>query len=114
MRFRVRLTIGALFFFVASLAARAQGTLRFADLNDFRRENGQTIRQCRIGCRTFGMLNGEGYNVVLFLTWFTGNSQNPIGHIGRGKLADSGWYFVVAMDVRETDAKVGYGGELGG
>ena len=44
MRFRVRLTIIVLFFFLTHLSAHRQETLRSAELGAFRLEKGQTMR----------------------------------------------------------------------
>jgi homoserine O-acetyltransferase len=41
--------------------------LQFADLGDFRLENGASIRNCRVGYRTFGKLNAGKSNAVVFL-----------------------------------------------
>jgi homoserine O-acetyltransferase len=89
---------------IAALAAlqplRAEGELRLADLGDFRLESGQVIRECRMGYRTFGTLNRERSNAVLFPTWFAGTSQDLVnlGLIGPGRLADTSRWFVVAVD----------------
>ncbi len=99
MIFRVRIMITVMLVFLASVSARGQeATLRFAELGDLRLENGQTIRQCRIGYRTFGALSADKSNVVLLTTWFTGTAQNLIGSIGPGRLVDSSRYFVIAVD----------------
>jgi homoserine O-acetyltransferase len=74
------------------------GELKFADLGDFRLESGEVIHECRIGYRTFGNLNSERSNAVLFPTWFSGNSQALAGNIGSGKVVDSGTYYVIAVD----------------
>ncbi|MCU0530937.1 MAG: alpha/beta fold hydrolase [Syntrophales bacterium] len=89
---------------LAALAApsplRAEGELRLADLGDFRLEGGGVIRECRVGYRTFGALNPERSNAVLFPSWFGGTSQDLVnlGLIGPGKLADTSRWFVVAVD----------------
>ncbi len=89
---------------LAALAApaplRAEGELRLADLGDFRLEGGGAIRECRVGYRTFGALNPERSNAVLFPSWFGGTSQDLVnlGLIGPGKLADTSRWFVVAVD----------------
>jgi homoserine O-acetyltransferase len=72
--------------------------LKFAELGDFLLESGETIRDCRIGYRTFGSLNPQKSNAVLFPTWYSGTSQNLVGLIGPGKLVDSTNYFVIAVD----------------
>jgi homoserine O-acetyltransferase len=89
---------------LVSLAApqllHAQGELRLADLGDFRLESGQVINDCRLGYRTFGTLNKEQSNAILFPTWFAGTSKDlvDLGFIGPSRLADTSRYFVVAVD----------------
>ena len=74
------------------------GDLRFGRLGDFRLESGESIRDCRIGYRTYGRLDEAQSNAVLFPTWFSGTSQQLAGNIGRGKIVDSGRYYVIAVD----------------
>lgn len=71
---------------------------RFANLGDFKLHNGGVIRNCRIGYRTFGRLNADKSNVVVFPTWAGGNTEQLKSNIGPGKLIDSASYFVVAID----------------
>ena len=78
--------------------ASGQDNLRFGQLGDFRLETGAVIRDCRIGYRTFGKLNAERSNTVLFPTWFTGTTKDLAGLIGPGKLVDSSQYYVIAVD----------------
>ena len=79
---------------------RADGELRFAALGNFPLENGRVIEDCRLGYRTFGRLNPERTNAVLFPTWLAGTSEDLArhGYIGPERLADTGRYFVVAVD----------------
>jgi len=72
--------------------------LKFADVGDFRLESGAVIRDCRIGYRTFGKLNAEKSNAVLFPTWFGGTTENLIGFIAPGKLVNPDKYFVILAD----------------
>ena len=89
----------SLIVFLFSLAAIAQnGQQQFASLGDFKLENGETIRDCRIGYRTFGQLNGDKSNAVLFPTWFTGTSAQLIEQVGPGKVVDSSRYYVILVD----------------
>lgn len=72
--------------------------LQYANLGDFRLENGSVIHDCRLGYREFGKLNAAKSNAVLFPLWFTGRSGDAIGDIGPGRLVDDTKYFVVAID----------------
>ncbi|HXI83640.1 MAG TPA: alpha/beta hydrolase [Verrucomicrobiae bacterium] len=88
--------LSLLLFFLANFA-NAQ-TLQFAQLGDFKLESGEVIRDCRIGYRTFGTLNSNQSNAVLFPTWALGTTEQLIGNIGSNKLVDSTKYFVIAVD----------------
>lgn len=96
----LRLTALAL---VLSFTATAQtppvpGAQQFANIGNLKLQNGQVIRDCRLGYRTFGQLNDDKSNAVLFPTWFGGRTAELVGLIGPGKLVDSTKYFVVAVD----------------
>jgi homoserine O-acetyltransferase/O-succinyltransferase len=70
---------------------------RFADLGDFKLESG-VLMECRIGYRTFGTLNSDRSNVILFPTWAGGTTEELSGNVGPGKLVDSSKYFVILVD----------------
>jgi homoserine acetyltransferase len=89
--------------FTLLMTARAQappasGAQQFASIGNLKLQNGQAIRDCRLGYRIFGQLNDDKSNAVLFPTWFGGRTQNLVDLIGPGKLVDSTRYFVVAVD----------------
>src|SRR5690349_14212526 len=84
--------------FTVAQSAPTAAPAQYASLGDFKLENGQIIRDCRVAYRTFGQLNAEKSNVVLFTTWFTGNTAELIDAIGPGKLIDSSKYYVIAVD----------------
>ena len=100
MTVRSRLLIAAIVLFLAASASYAEGELKFAELNNFRLENGETIQGCRLAYRTFGSINADGSNVILFPAWLAGTSQDlvDLGLIGPGKLADTSRFFVIAVD----------------
>ena len=84
---------------VGCLLADAQAQeLQFGSLGNLRLENGQTIRNCKIGYRTFGKLSADKSNVILFTTWFTGTTKQLAGFMGPGKLVDTSRYFAIAVD----------------
>ena len=71
---------------------------QFAQLGDFRLESGEVIRDCRIGYRTFGKLNTEKSNAILFPTWAGGTTDQLKSSFGSGKLVNTDKYFVIAVD----------------
>ncbi len=72
--------------------------LQMARLGDFKLESGEVIRDCVMGYRTFGQMNADKANVVLFPTAFGWRSSGLAGRIGAGKMIDSTKYFVIAVD----------------
>lgn len=93
-----RLLTSVSFIIIFYTAVSAQSIQKYADLGSFKLENGQTIKDCRIGYRIYGKLNSNKSNAILFPTWFGGNSAGLSFLIGPGKIADSTKYFVIAVD----------------
>lgn len=81
--------------FPGLLSAQEQQTAR---IGDFKLESGEVIRDCAIGYRTFGTLNPDKSNAVLFPTAFGWRSAGLATRIGAGKLVDSARYYVIAVD----------------
>jgi len=69
-----------------------------AELGSFKLESGAIIQDCRIGYRTFGTLNGNKSNAVLFPTWFGGISEHLGNLVGPDKLVDSTCFYIIAID----------------
>ena len=78
--------------------ALAQGDLRIADLGELRLESGQVIKDCRIGYRTYGELNRDKSNAILFPSWFGGTSKDLVEFVNPSGPVDSSKYFVVTVD----------------
>jgi homoserine O-acetyltransferase len=85
---------GLLLFAIVAHAQEQQ----FANIGDLKLQNGGVIRNCRIGYRTFGTLNGDKSNVVVFPTWAGGTTEQLKSNFGPGRLIDTTLYFVVAID----------------
>ncbi len=56
---------------------------QWASLGEFKLESGESIRDCRIGYRTYGRLNAARSNVILWPTWFTGRTEDLAGYFGK-------------------------------
>jgi homoserine O-acetyltransferase len=78
--------------------SRAQGQLQVAELGECPLESGETIQDCRVAYRTFGELNAERSNAVLFTTQLTGTSAQIAGYVGSDGLVDTTKHFVIAVD----------------
>jgi homoserine O-acetyltransferase/O-succinyltransferase len=72
--------------------------LQFAQLGDFPLENGEVIRNCRVGYRTFGRLAPDRSNAVLMVPWAMGTSRQLAMQIGPGRLVDDTTHFIIAVD----------------
>jgi homoserine acetyltransferase len=92
-----RLSILATILLFSTLAF-AEGEQQLANLGACKVESGETIQDCRIGYRTWGTLNEKKANVVIMLTWFTGNSGDLADFVGATKYVDPAKYYVIAID----------------
>jgi homoserine O-acetyltransferase len=95
--------IPVLFGFAAALADQAQqpsaeSQQQFAELGVCKLASGHQITGCRLGYRTWGQLNPQRSNAVLFPTWFSGTTSNIQALVGPGNLVDPANYFVIAVD----------------
>jgi homoserine O-acetyltransferase/O-succinyltransferase len=82
----------------ALINVAAAQELQMASVGDLRLVSGEVIRDCRIGYRTFGQLNADKSNVVVFATWFRGTTKDLIDSFGPAKLVDTSKYYVIAID----------------
>lgn len=89
-----KLFIITLLFLVQSAYAQQ----RYYQIGDYQLENGQVLKDCKIGYRTFGKLNADKSNAVLVPTWFTGTSQQKSFVANPSDIADSTKYFVIVVD----------------
>jgi homoserine O-acetyltransferase/O-succinyltransferase len=71
---------------------------KFADLGDFKLVSGETLRSARIGYRTFGNMNADRSNIVVFPTWAGGTTEELKDNVGAGKLINDTDYYIVLID----------------
>lgn len=91
-----KITLFFLFINLTILTISAQQ--KFGYLKNFVTESGDTIKECKIGYRTFGKLDPDSGNVIIFPTWFGGQSAHLKGLIAPDKLVDSSKFFVIGID----------------
>jgi homoserine O-acetyltransferase len=70
---------------------------QFMLIGDFKLENGQKILDCKIGYRTFGKLNADRSNTIIFLCGFTMNTALLQSFVP-GILVDTTKYYLVLID----------------
>jgi homoserine O-acetyltransferase len=71
---------------------------KFADLGDFKLVSGETLRNARIGYRTFGKMNADRSNIVVLPTWAGGTTEELKDNVGAGKLINDADYYVLLID----------------
>lgn len=76
----------------------ADGQQKFAKLGTCALTGGHEIANCRIGYRTWGKLNADRSNAILFPSWFSGSSKDIAGYVGAEKLVNPERFFIVAVD----------------
>ena len=65
------------------------------DLGDVRLQRGATIRNCKLAYKTFGQLNADKSNVIVYPTWYSGQHYDNEWLIGRGRALDPDKYFII-------------------
>lgn len=98
MKRLLRVVVSLLLFLLVSACVAAAQEQKFAQLGDFKLESGEVLRDCRIGYRTFGTINADKSNVILFPTWASGTTEQLASNFGPGRLVDTSKYYVVAVD----------------
>jgi homoserine O-acetyltransferase len=97
-----KLRLLALLLLTAPLATFSQspkdGQLQYADLGTCKLAGGNQIDHCRLGYRTWGTLNADKSNAILWPTWFTGNSGDLGQYMGADKMIDPAKYFFIGVD----------------
>lgn len=101
-----RFAVSALLFGLLSGVAWTQpakeGEQQIAELGTCKLSSGEVVQDCRVGYRTFGVLNRERTNVVIMPTWLNGRSEDLVSLIGSApspqRLIDSSRFFAVAFD----------------
>jgi len=69
----------------------------FANLGNFKLENGSIIKDCSIGYRTYGKLNSAKSNCVLGTTWYGGTTRE-LESFTPGRTIDTSKYYLITMD----------------
>jgi homoserine O-acetyltransferase len=60
--------------------------------------NGNKIENCIMGYRTFGKINDDSSNVILYCSWFGGTSEAIGTLIQKYKFIDTTKYYIIAVD----------------
>lgn len=73
---------------------------KFFIVHDFADSSGNVVTHCPVGYRTYGNMNEDRSNIVVFPTWFGGTTADfeNLGKVGPAAFADSDKYFVITID----------------
>lgn len=69
-----------------------------AGIGNLKLENGEMIYNCKIGYRTFGKVNKDTSNVIIYCSWFEGTSEAIGSLIEKRNFIDTSDYFIIAFD----------------
>ena len=81
-----------------AIAAAPDAEQRYAELGSCPLSSKVVIRSCRIGYRVHGEMNADKSNVVLFPTWYNGQTRDQEALVGAGRMLDSSKYFIITID----------------
>ncbi len=82
----------------SSTLVTAQSQQQFAEIGTLELVSGELITNCKIGYRTFGKLNADSSNVIIYPTWFEGTTENVGRLIEKYRFIDTTKYFIIAID----------------
>jgi homoserine O-acetyltransferase len=95
MKFLLQIVV--LLFLLQALAATADAQALHCRIGDLHLESGQILKNCKIVYRVYGKLNTDSSNVVIYPTWFGGQTAHIGRVVGPGKIVDTTQYFVISV-----------------
>jgi homoserine O-acetyltransferase/O-succinyltransferase len=85
-----------------SVGLAQEGAQKIAELGQCPLASGKVVLDCKVGYRTFGVMNSDGSNVVVMPSWLNGRSDDLIPFFGEKstshRLVDTSRFFGVAFD----------------
>lgn len=75
------------------------GQVQTANFGDYTLDGGEVLKDTRIAYRTYGKLNPEKSNAVLFTTWYAGTGESLKPYIGqRETMIDTTKFHLIVVD----------------
>jgi homoserine O-acetyltransferase/O-succinyltransferase len=65
------------------------------ELGDFALQQGATLRKAKLAYKTYGTLNADKSNVIVYPTWYSGQHYDNEWLIGEGMALDPQKYFII-------------------
>lgn len=72
--------------------------VKFAEFGNHTLRNGEVLENARIGYSTYGSLNLDKKNAILFPTWYAGTGESLTPYIGKEAMIDTTKYYVVVVE----------------
>ena len=69
------------------------------DLGDFSLQHGATLRDAKLAYKTYGTLNADKSNVIVYPTWYSGQHYDNEWLIGEGMALDPQTYFIIVPNM---------------
>ncbi|MEB0112990.1 alpha/beta fold hydrolase [Variovorax sp. RTB1] len=69
------------------------------DLGDVPLQHGATLRNARLAYKTYGKLNADKSNVIVYPTWYSGQHHDNEWLIGAGMALDPEKYFIIVPNM---------------
>lgn len=95
MKFLSHLFISILLFYSFCFAGDSEAF--HYQIGDLTLESGAILKNCQVAFRVYGNPNADSSNVVVYPTWFGGQTAHIGRVIGAGKIVDTTKYFVIAV-----------------
>lgn len=75
----------------------SQSNLIVVNIGELEMQSGEIIN-CNIGYRTFGKINSDSSNIIIYPTWFEGTTEGIASLIEKFNFVDTTKYFIIAID----------------
>jgi homoserine O-acetyltransferase len=69
------------------------------EAGNFPLQNGATLRDCKLAYKTYGTLNKDASNAIVYPTWYSGQHQDNEWLIGKGMALDPEKYFIIVPNM---------------
>ncbi|WP_223164064.1 alpha/beta fold hydrolase [Nocardioides mesophilus] len=69
------------------------------ELDDVRLSTGQTLRDAKLAYKTYGTLNEDKSNAIVYPTWYSGQHPDNEWLIGEGMALDPAKYFIIVPNM---------------
>ena len=92
------LTISLCIILICSSIQFSQSQQKLAEIGNLKLISGDVFENCVIGYRTFGKLNQDSSNAILFPTWFEGTTDDITRLIQKYSFLDTTKYYIIAID----------------